>query len=50
MGKIFRGESYCPEGNYLDVIVWGWLFSGELFKGNCPGSKSPGVIALGEIS
>ena len=42
MGGNFQRRGYCPEGNYLGAIVRGQLSSGELFIGNCPGSKSRG--------
>ena len=53
-GKLFREKylgdfmalnfhrGYSPEENYLGVTVSGQLFSGELGRGNCSGSKSLG--------
>ena len=33
MGRNFQRSGYCPEGNYLGVIVQGKLSLGELFRG-----------------
>ena len=45
-GNFQRGM-YCPEGNYLKVIVRVQLSLGVLFRGNCPRDKSPGVNCPG---
>ena len=37
-GGQFSEGGYCPEGNYLGVVR-GYLSSGELFRGNCPGGN-----------
>ena len=47
MGRNFQRERYCPEGNFLGVIVRGLLSSRKLFRGTCTGGKSPGVNCLG---
>ena len=57
MGGDFQVGSNCPEGNYLGIIVQevvvlgefhrGQVSWGKLFRGICPGSKSPGSNRLG---
>ena len=40
-------EGHFPEENYLGLIVWEKLSSGELFRSNCPEGRSPGDNCLG---
>ena len=47
MGGHFQKGGYCPERNYLEVIVGGKLSLRESFKDNCLGGKSPGGNDLG---
>ena len=59
IGRNFQRRGYCPEGNYLEIIVWRQLSSGELSRascsgvissdGNCPGGSCPGRSCLGVI-